>query len=209
MPDPDVDFISAATDIPVSIDFAIDIISTERETISSRLSNHFVDLTLTFEPPVTLPAFYRIVPKRLKSVIRINRDGNVDVTDGPETSDMEIVQVLSAQNAVTRYIHRPGITIDESRMTSEGITLRLKTTEPLADGPDISSADGIEALNRLHIEVITLSKDLLDYDEWVDSRLVNQGANIGSAPREAANITNASGVFGGFSRTIVTPRVGR
>gem|GEM_PF-2722478 len=207
VPDEDMDTITATAAIPVSVDFAVDVLSVDRLPIDDRFSDHEVEVRITFEAPTTLPAYYRIIPRRLVSTVQINRDGNVIVTDGPETSPMEITEILTERNAVTRFVHQSGITLDESRMSRDNITLRLKSTEPLADGPDISSVDGIEALNRLHLEIMTVSQELIDYNEWVDDRLVNQGSNVPSAPREVPNIINASGVFGGFSRTIVTPRV--
>jgi len=207
VPDEDMDTIRATASIPVSVDFAVDVLSADRIPIDDTFSIHEVEVRITFEPPTTFPAYYRIVPRRLVSTIQINRDGNVIVSDGPETSPMEITEILSERNAVLRFVHQTGITLDESRMSRDNITLRLRTTEPLEDGPDVSSVDGVEALNRLHLEILTVSQELIDYNEWVDSRLVNPGANIPSAPREVPNIENASGVFGGFSRTIVTPRV--
>ncbi len=207
VPDEDMDTIVATASIPVSVDFAVDVLSIERFPIDNRFSHHEVELRITFEPPTTLPAYYRIVPQRLVSIVRINRDGNVVVTDGPETSPMEITEILSERNAVNRYIHQTGITIDESRMSRNNITLRLRTVEPLEDGEEVSSMEGVEALSRLHLEILTVSQELIDYNEWVDSRLVNPGSNLPTGPREIPNIDKATGVFGGFSRTIVTPRV--
>jgi len=207
IPDEKMETISATAEIPVSIDFAVDILRTERDPIDSRLSHHTVDIRLTFEEPVTLPAYYRVIPKRLVSTISINMDGNIIYKDDGETSPMEVVQILSDHNSVSRFIHREGITIDESRMTTNDIIIRLKTVEPLSDGPDVTSLEGIDALSRLHLTISTLSKEYLEYDKWVDSKLVNQGGVTSSAPRQVSNIENGSGVFAGFSRTIVTPRI--
>ena len=207
VPDQDMDTIVATASIPVSVDFAVDVLSSEREMIDARFSHQEVEVRITFEPPTTMPAFYRIIPRRLISSVQINRDGNVVVTDGPETSPMEVTEIITERNAVRSLIHQSGITIDESRMSRNNITFRLRTVEPLKDGPEVSSMEGIETLSRLHLEIQTVSQELFDYNVWVDSRLINQGSNLPSAPRIVPNIEKATGVFGGFSRTIVTPRV--
>ncbi len=209
VPDENMDTIVAKTRIPRSVGFSTQILSTEKVPINNTFSEHFVDIVLTLDDPIELPAYYHLVSNRLKSTISIRPSGQVDVIDGPDQSELVVEQVLNNQNAVEKFSHLPGIIIEESRMSSSQIRLRLKTNdlEPLKDGPGVTADEGVDAFNRLHLELHTWTPELYDYHQWVDGRISNQGSNIPTAAREISNISKASGVFGGASRRIDTPRI--
>ena len=209
VPDENMDTIVANTRIPKSIGFSTQILSTEKVPLDNTHSEHFVDVVLTLDDPIELPAYYHFVPNRLISKIVISPSGKVDVSDGPDLSLLDIDEVLNNQNAIERFSHLPGIIIEEARMSSSQIRVRLKTNdlEPLKDGPNASATEGVDALNRLNLELHTWSPELYEYHKWVDGRLSNQGSNLPTAARDISNISQASGVFGGASRRIDTPRI--
>lgn len=211
VPDENMDTIIAKTRIPKSVGFSTQILNTEKVPLDNTYSEHFVEVVLTLDDPIELPAYYHLVPHRLISKIIISPSGKVDVSDGPDISRLNVDEVLNNQNAVEKFGHLPGIIIEESRMSSSQIRLRLKTNdlEPLKDGPNTSAIEGIDALNRLNLELHTWTPELYEYHKWVDARLSSQGSNLPTAARDISNISKASGVFGGASRRIDTPRIGR
>lgn len=209
IPDEKMDTIQAFTSIPESMGFTIDVLSTEQVIIDDEFSHHFIDVVIDIEQPTQVPVYYQLVPYRLKSSIKIGANGQVDLIDSPDLSLLDVVEVQSNQNSISTFAHQEGIIIEESRMSSSKLHLRLRTNgdEPLRDGEAVSIMDGKDALNRLNFELITVNPEIYDYHKWVDERLINQGSNLPSAPREIPNITNASGVFGGASRTLMQVRV--
>lgn len=208
VPDENMDTIVAKTRIPRSVGFSTQILSTEKVPLDNTYSEHYMEIVLTLDDPIELPSYYHLVSNRLISTISIGPSGQVDVVDGPDISQLMVDEVLNNQNAVEKFRHLPGIVIEESRLSSSQIRLRLKTNdlEPLKDGPGASASEGVDALNRLHLELHTWSPELYEYHKWVDGRLSNQGSNLPTAARDISNISKASGVFGGASRRIDTPR---
>ena len=133
----------------------------------------------------------------MESVVRIN-NGSVDVINFGTKSLLEVIEIVNNANAVEDFGQTDGITIDESKLSTSQLRLILKTIKPLKDGEAILAQEGRDRLKRLHLELFTLSEELFEYDQWVD--LASQGVNISAPARKAANIENASGVFGGASR---------
>jgi len=208
LPNEDNDTIIAKTSIPKSVGFTVDIISRDRMPIDDEFSHHIIEIILRPDAPLQRPSYYRFIPSRLESVMRRGNNGIEDFTDLSTKQSLEVVEVKSNNNAVEFFAERPGIHIEESRLNEDGIHLILQTIDPLRDGEAVSVEDeGREVIRRLSLELQTLNQELYDYYSYVNQLVINQGANIPTQSREVTNIQNASGVFGGLSRTIVTPDI--
>ena len=85
-------------------------------------------------------------------------------------------------------------------MNQSSLRLILRTVKPLRDGEAVTDQDGKDRIHRLHLELFTISKEIYDYDRFIDEFNRGQGANASSS---VSNIKNATGVFGGSSRTII------
>lgn len=193
------DTIIASTEIPKAVGFSTRFISAEKIPIDDILSHHVIELELSINQPEKRPIFYRFVPYRLESVIRIN-NGGIDVIDFGTRSLMEVISVETGANAVEKFVHVDGIYIDESRLNRTKMRIVLRTIEPLRDGESVLEQDGKDLINRLHLELFTVSPSIYAYDKFVDR--VNTGPGAGVPSPQVMNIQNASGVFGGSSRTI-------
>ena len=202
-----IDTIEASTTIPKAVEFDVEILSKRRIPKDSVWSDFELVLAITIADPHSRPAYYRFVPFRLESYIKIINGTTTIVTDTPDKSPFEITEVMNNGNAVTRFDHRPGITIEEAKLNSSRILLRLHTQKRLKDGSHVDASDGKEVINRLRLELYTMSQELYNYDLYVNQQLGNQGTNQSFPAREVHNILNASGVFGGQSRVSITPRI--
>ena len=198
VPNENMDTISAFTEIPRAVGFSAEFLSKVQIPIDSTTSHHEIEIIITFDEPLNRPAYYRFVPYRLETIVRVN-NGGIDVVNFGTKTLLEVAEVRTGANSVEFFDHREGVTIDESRLTQSQMHLLLKTIKPLKDGEAILAQEGKEFITRLHLDLYTLSQELFEHDQTID--LVDQGGSITIPAREINNIRNATGVFGGASRT--------
>ncbi len=194
------DTIRAFTEIPKAVSFSARFIRSEKIPIDSSFSHHEIEMVITFDEPTRKPTYYRFVPYRLESILRIN-NGGIDVVDFGTKTILEIAEVRSQANSVEFFSHKEGVIIDESRLSSSSIHLLLRTIKPLKDGDAVLAQNGKEFISRLHLDLFTMSEELYLHDRLIEQ--VNQGGNLSAGIRQVNNIRNATGVFGASSRTTI------
>lgn len=195
--------ITASTTVPRAVTFDSEIISTTQIPIDEETSHHEVEVLITLSEPFTRPAYYRFAPYRLESIMKTDP---FNIAHTGNKQNLIIKDVLNNNNALEQLAQGGGITIDESRLTDAGLHLILRSEEPLFDGPALDPKAGIEILERFHFELVTMNAEIYTYEKWIDG-LLNQGSSFSSPIRDAQNIENASGFFGGSSRSLSFPEI--
>ena len=207
IPEEGMETITASTTIPKAVRIQdVTFINDERIPIDDEFSHFEVELAFSISEPSSRPAFYRFEPYRLESIFKIE-NGIVYLTDTPNKSPFDVIEIKTNQNAISTFEHREGLIIEEARLNENMIHVVLRTREALRDGISIDPSSGKEVLNRLQLEMYTLSEEIYDFDRFVDEQLVNQGTGLPNPARVVSNIENASGVFAGSSRTVIFPRL--
>ena len=195
--------ITAKTTIPISVIFDTDILRTSRHPIDNQKSHHEVEVIITLSEPETRPAYYRFSPSRLESIMKTDP---FNLSHTATRHDLIILDVLNNNNALEQLAQGGGITIDESRLSQNGLHLILRSEVPLMDGSSLDPKVGIEILQRFHFELVTMNSEIYTYEKWIDG-LLNQGSSFSSPIRDVNNIENASGFFGGSSRSLSFPTI--
>lgn len=193
--------ITAQVTVPIAVTFDADIIGASQIAVDDEFSHYEIEVLIELEEPAAKPAYYRFTPYRLKST---QSSDPYSVSHTSEKQELVIADVLNNNNALEQLAQGGGITVDESRLSESILHLILRTKEPLRDGPSVDTKNGIDIIERFHFELTTMSPELYEYEKWVD-RLLNQGASFSAPPGGSSNIQNASGFFGGSSRSLSFP----
>ncbi len=192
LPGSDLDTIKARTFVPQPIGLSnAEVLSIEEVVVSEEESHYNISLAMAIEEPVSQPAYFQILPSRLKSTFRMDANGQMSITNSPEKERLNIVSIESAQNAVQRIKHKDGVFIDYSRLTDDVVILNLSTSEPLKSEEEI--------INILDIEVNTLSEELYQYHISLNQQLISTSSDFFSPSVNYTNIENGLGVLGSFS----------
>lgn len=195
--------IKAEVIVPIAVSFDAEIISATQIVIDDEFSHYEIEVMIELEEPASKPAYYRFSPFRLESK---EWSDPYRVSHTSDKQELVISDVLNNNNALEQLAQGGGITIDESRLTESMLHLVLRTKEPLRDGPSVNPQEGIDIIERFHFELTTMSPELYEYEKWVD-RLLNQGSSFSSPQDRSSNIENASGFFGGSSRSLSFPTI--
>ncbi|MEL6389338.1 MAG: DUF4249 family protein [Bacteroidota bacterium] len=155
------------------------------------------ELSVSLNTPKELPAYYHIIPYRGITVEQRDNQGQVILTDLDGRLELEVVQVLSDRAGVFEFEHQLGVYADQSRLSDDEISIKVRTSEPLREG---------EIVRRLEVDIFTLSEELYRYDENIHLHLINVAGNYSSSLPTYTNVTNGLGVVGGCSlSTLLIP----
>ena len=166
LPGTDIDTIRAITHVPEPMGLSNVAIGDIRQIEQGDDESDFeFELSLTIDRPTVQPAYFQIVPFRLKSTQRIDQSGQPRITHTNETEELQIVSVSSGGNAISRLTHRRGIFVDYARLGEEEIVITVRTKNPLIDSEEV--------LRILSLEVNTLSEELFNYHLSLNQQLIN------------------------------------
>ena len=190
--DPSVDPVSATTYIPRAVKARSVSVRRVEESEVAGGKKYTIEVVVTLNEPLDLPAYYRVVPFRLISEVQYNSNGEPRYTDYNTRVELDIVDIVTNRGALSEFAHRDGIYADQSRLAEEEIHMVLETTEPLTSR---------EIVRVLEFDIYTLSEELYRYNENIDLQINNAKSNYSSLTESYSNVNNGFGVFGGGSLT--------
>ena len=196
LPGTDIDTIRAITHVPEPMGLTSVSIGDIRLIESGEdQTDYEFDLSLTLERPTVQPAYFQIIPQRLKSTLRIDQSGIPQITHSNETEELQIVSIDAGRNASSRLTHRSGIFVDYALLSGEEIDLTVRTKNPL-----ITSEEVLQILN---IDVHTLSEELYNYHISLHQQLINSSSDFFRPSSNFTNVENGVGVLGSFTTKTV------
>ena len=188
----DEEIITAHTHIPMAVKpsgfRAEDITSSEDQD-----GNTIYRMTLYIQlnEPEELPAYYHISPYRYRSEPRRNNDGSMGILDFDDIRyKLDVEEVLESENGVVTLVHKDGVYVDQAKITNNEIKMVVETGRVLT---------AREVLNKLDIEISTLTPDLYHYNIALDREIRNLEANYTAPTDRFSNVQNGYGIFGGSS----------
>lgn len=196
LPGTDIDTIRAITHVPEPMGLTNVSIGEMREIESgdNQLDFEF-ELSMTIERPTVQPAYFQIIPNRLRSTQRIDDLGEPRITHTNEIEELQIISVRSGRNAISRLTHRNGIFVDYALLGEEEIVITVKTRNPLIKDEEV--------LRILNLEVNTLSEELFNYHLSLSQQLINSSSDFFRPSSNFTNIENGVGVLGSFTSKTV------
>ena len=193
LPESGIDTIMAETTVPepLGLDNA-EILELNEIVINDELSHYEAVLSISFEQPSIQPAYFQFNPFRLLSTFRTDQSGQIVITDTSEREGLAIVSVLSGGNAVTELSHKSGIYIDYARLNGQELVIKVRTEQPLIKSDEL--------INKLNLDVHTLSEELNDYHLSLSQQLINSNSDFFRPSFDySSNVVNGLGVLGSFS----------
>lgn len=196
LPGTDIDTIRALTHVPEPMGLTNVSIGDMREIESGDNQVDFeFELSMTIERPTVQPAYFQIIPQRLRSIQRIDDLGEPRITDTNETEELQIVSVRTGRNAISTLIHRNGIFVDYALLGEEEIVITVQTKNPLIRDEEV--------LRILNLEVNTLSEELFNYHISLSQQLINSSSDFFRSSSNFTNVENGVGVLGSFTSKTV------
>jgi len=196
LPGTDIDTIRAITHVPEPMGLSNVSISDVRQIERGDDESDFeFELSMTIERPTVQPAYFQIVPFRLKSTQRIDQSGQSRITHTNQTEELQVVSVRAGRSAISTLTHRSGIYVDYARLADEEIVITVRTKNPLINAEEV--------LRILNIEVNSLSEELFNYHLSLSQQLINSSSDFFRPSSNFTNVENGVGVLGSFSTKTV------
>ena len=196
LPGTDIDTIRAMTHVPEPMGLSNVSIGDIRQIERGNDESDFeFELSMTIDRPTVQPAYFQIVPSRLKSTQRIDQSGQPQITHTNETEELQIISVSTGRNAISRLTHRSGIFVDYARLGDEEIVITVRTQNALIDSEEV--------LRILNLEINTLSEELFNYHLNLNQQLINNSSDFSRPSTNFTNVENGFGVLGSFTTKTV------
>ena len=108
-----------------------------------------------------------------------------------EREGLVVTSIESGANAVTRLTHKPGLYIDYARLNKQDLIIKVRTDQPLLNSEEL--------VNRLNLDVHTLSEELYEYHISLSQQLINNSSDFYRPSSNYTNVSNGLGVLGSFT----------
>jgi len=188
----DEEIITANTYVPTAVKpagFRAENIEFEEDEDGNKI--YRMTLFIELNVPETLPAYYHLVPYRFRSEPRRNNDGSMGILDFDDIRyRLDVEEVLESENGIVTLVHKDGVFVDQAKITNNEVKMVVETGRPLTPQ---------EVLNKLEIELSTLSPELYHYNIALDKEIRSVQANYTSPIDPFSNVQNGYGIFGGSS----------
>ena len=149
-------------------------------------------LYIQLNEPQEYPAYYHLSPFRFRSEPRRNNDGSMGILDFDDVRyKLNVEEVLESENGIITLVHRDGVYVDQAKITKNEVKMVVTTERPVTPS---------EVLNKLDVEISTLSPDLYHYNIALDKEIRSLDANYTSTGDPFSNVQNGFGIFAGSSK---------
>jgi len=192
LPGTDIDTIFARTRVPEPVGLDnVEILEVNEIVVSDVLSHYETVVAISFEQPLIQPAYFQLIPYRQLSTFRTDQSGQILITDTSEREGLVISSIESGSNAATQLTHKPGLYIDYARLNNQELVVTLRTEQPLIKSEEL--------VNKLNLDVHTLSEELYDYHFSLSQQLINSSSDFFRPSSNSTNVENGLGVLGSFT----------
>lgn len=178
----------AITTVPLATEIG------EIELIDSPISLEGNDVRRDLVMNINIPSpddptcFYQLVPSLLNPNLMAQ---GIEQYDAVES---KFIEILSNQNALTKLIHKNGIFIDNSKLQSDAIDIKLTF---------LANVDNYELIDHVMFSLKTINTESMMYHDQTDRELRLASLPLDEPLTSMSNIENGHGLFGAYSASTV------